>query len=118
VFSSHNRTYAHAATAPHLELSRNPISQLRCTVEYFRNTANHRRVRAFQRFEHDYALLNDSGYHYEALHYYISRGAQAQQLAHAGFELIECLDELGRTLRPEDDDTRYSSLHYIARPAA
>ena len=116
VFSSHNRNYTNAATAPHLEFTRNPISQVRYAVEYLRNAANHRRVKSMERIEHDYALLNDSGYNYEVLHYYIGREAQAQQLADASFELVECMDEFGRTLGRGDDDSAYSSLQYVARP--
>ena len=38
--------------------------------------------------ETDYAVLNDCGHNYSVLHYYITREAQARQLAAAGFDLI------------------------------
>jgi SAM-dependent methyltransferase len=117
-FSSHNRNYTNAASAPHLQISRNPISQIRRAGEYIRQSANHRRMRTQQRFERDYALLNDAGYNYAVLHYYIGRDVQRQQLADSGFELIECLDERGRTLAAGADDSGFSSIHYIARPTA
>jgi SAM-dependent methyltransferase len=116
-FSSHNRNYARAAEGPRLGLSRNPLTQLRYLADYLRACANHRRVKAHQRFEPDYALLNDCAHGHAVLHYYIAREAQARQLAAAGFRLVECLDEWGRTLGPGDEDSASASLHYVARPS-
>lgn len=115
IFSAHNRNYAQAAEGPRLQVSRNPITQVRWFVDYVHAHANHRRIRRHQRFESDYALLNDSGHNYSVLHYYIGRDAQARQLEQAGFQLLECLDESGRTLAPQDDDRTSSSIHYVAR---
>jgi SAM-dependent methyltransferase len=116
VFSSHNRNYAEATAGPRLRFHRNPLTQARCVMEFVQAWANRRRLKSAQRFEPDYALLNDSAHNYSVLHYYISRDAQVRQLAAAGFRLIECLDELGRTLDILDDDRAYSSIHYVARP--
>jgi SAM-dependent methyltransferase len=114
-FSAHNRNYAEADLVPRLHFSRNPITQLRLVGDYLRCVVNHRRIRKLQQACGEYALVNDEGHHFSALHYYIRRDAQARQLKTAGFELIECLDELGRTLRPEEDDRAYSCIHYLAR---
>jgi SAM-dependent methyltransferase len=118
VFSFHNRNYAKATTPPHLDFKLNPVSQMRSVLEYFRSTANHRRIAPKQRVEQDYALVNDSGHNYAVLNYYITRDAQTRQLGRAGFGLVECLDERGRTLDPGADDSTNASLHFIARPAA
>lgn len=115
IFSTHNRNYLKAGHGPRLSLHRNPVTQLRAIMDYLQASANHRRNRRHHRFETDYALLNDSGNNYETLHYYITREVQARQLAALGFELIDCLDESGRTLRPGDRDELMSSLLYVAR---
>jgi SAM-dependent methyltransferase len=118
VFSAHNRNCPLGTAAPQLEFKLNPLSQLRGVVAYLRSVANHRRIKPKQRFEPDYALLNDCAHNYSVLHYYILRNVQAKQLAGAGFESIECLDESGLALRPGDDDSACSSIYYVARPKA
>ena len=115
IFSSHNRDYIHAGAAPRLEFHRNPLTQMRLFVDYLQARANHRRIQPLHRFEPNYALLNDSGNNYCSLHYYVSRDVQAEQLAEAGFELLECLDELGRTLDPTETDRADQSILYVAR---
>ena len=115
IFSSHNRDYAHAGAAPRLQFQRNPLTQLRLLIDHLQARANHRRIKPLHRFEPDYALLNDSGNNYCSLHYYVSRDVQAGQLAEAGFELLECLDELGRTLDPREPDCVDQSIFYVAR---
>ena len=84
-------------------------------MEYVHETANHRRIKPFHRFEPDYALLNDSGNSYHTLHYYVTRDVQTRQLADAGFELIECLGDWGETLGANSCDEVYSSILYVAR---
>jgi SAM-dependent methyltransferase len=115
IFSSHNRNYIHAQERPRLHFQRNPMKQLRSLLGFLQGWLNSRRIRSKQRFEPEYALLNDSGHNFAVLHYYIDRAAQAKQLRAAGFELLKCQDELGRTLGPEDDDSAYSTIHYVAR---
>jgi SAM-dependent methyltransferase len=115
IFSSHNRDYLHAGAAPRWRFHRNPITQLRLFFDDLQARANHRRIKPFHRLEPEYALLNDSGNNYRSLHYYISRDVQAEQLANAGFELLECLDELGRTLDPTEQDRADQSILYVAR---
>jgi SAM-dependent methyltransferase len=115
VFSSHNRNHAQATKGPRVHFQCNPLSQLRRVMEYLQARANHRRIKREQRFEQEYALVNDSAHNYALLHYYISREAQARQLTGVGFHLVESLDEWGRTLGVNDDDSDYSSIHYVAR---
>lgn len=115
IFSAHNRNFIHAGRGPQLQFHRNPITQVRVFMDYLQASRNHRRIKSLHRFEPDYALLNDSGNNYFTLHYYVSREVQARQLAAAGFELLECLDENGRTLAPGDGDQFCASLMYVAR---
>lgn len=114
-FSSHNRNFAGIATPPGLQRSRNPLTQLRHVVDYWQARANRRRIKKHERFETEYALLNDSGHNYRVLHYYITRQAQTQQLLDSGFRLLECYDEFGLPLGPNADDRAYCSIHYVAR---
>lgn len=115
IFSAHNRNYIHAGSGPRLRWHRNPVTQIHSLFEYWQASRNHRRIKRFHRFEPDYALLNDSGNNYFTLHYYVSRDVQQKQLAAAGFELLECLNETGQTLSPTDSDCHCTSLFYIAR---
>lgn len=114
-FSSHNRNWTGAGAIPKLQFQLNPVNQLRELLIYCRCRANHRRIKANQQATPEYAILNDDGHEFALLHYYISRAAQARQLCDAGFELLECLNEDGQVLRPEDDDSAFSTIHYIAR---
>jgi SAM-dependent methyltransferase len=115
VFSSHNRNYSQARTGPKLAYSRNPFTMLRHVTEFFEARANRRRIKRLERSEPEYALWNDCAHNFALLHYYISREAQARQLDAAGFDLLECLDEQGRTLQPMDADQANSSILYVAR---
>jgi SAM-dependent methyltransferase len=115
IFSAHNRNYINAGCGPRLEFHRNPMTQARVFVDYLQASRNHRRIKPLHRFEPEYALLNDSGNNYFTLHYYVTREVQGRQLAAAGFELLECLDDAGLTLKPGDSDAACSSLFYIAR---
>lgn len=117
IFSSHNRNYAHIGAAPKLQFHRNPFTMARMFMSYLQATANHRRIKRLQRFEPEYALVNDSGNNYASLHYYVTRDVQARQLASVGFQLIECLDEQGFTISPADDDGANASIQYLARRA-
>ncbi len=80
-----------------------------------RRRRNRRRLASLERRSADYAILNDSEGDYGALHYYVRRDAQEQQLAEAGFKLLECLDAQGRRVPPGTDGPG-TCLHYIARP--
>ncbi len=114
-FSAHNRHFAGAGEGPQLVWHRNPVTQLRLLVDYGRASAHHRRLKQQQRFEEEYALLNDSGNNFASLHYYINRDVQLRQLIEAGFQPLECLDSLGRTLSDTSDDSEWPSIHYLAR---
>jgi SAM-dependent methyltransferase len=118
VFSAHNRNCPEGIGAPQLELTFNLCTQVRHSFEYLRSLANHLRIKPKQRFEPDYALLNDCAHYHSVLHYYIDRHVQAKQLAHAGFELLESVDQFGRTFAPDDDDSACPSVYYVARPKA
>lgn len=118
IFSAHNRNDFHAGAGPTLQYTRNPLKQVQNLFEYLQARSNHRRIQPLQQFAEDFALINDSGNNYHTLHYYITQAAQRVQLQDAGFEVLECLDEQGRTLQTDDDDSLFNSLHYVARRGA
>jgi SAM-dependent methyltransferase len=115
IFSAHNRACRAARDGPALQRSRNPVTQLWYVYEYFRARGNRRRIGPHQREEDEYALVNDCAHGYSALHYYIGRAAQERQLAGCGFDLVECLDESGRTLGAGEEAADDPSIHYVAR---
>lgn len=114
-FSAHNQNYAQAGQGPKLEYSRNPVTQLRLLLDYSKARSNHRQWKPHQHIEQDYALINDSGNNFASLHYYIRRDVQCSQLVTAGFQPLECMDSLGRTLSKTADDAEFPSIHYVAR---
>jgi SAM-dependent methyltransferase len=114
VFTSHNRRLRTALSGPSLGRSLNPARQALFVWQYLRSLVNHARVRGLRRIEQDYALLNDSGHEYAALHYYVDRDTQRRQLDRAGFAVREILDAAGRLLGEGDDDGDSASLLYVA----
>lgn len=115
IFSSHNRA---AAPPARLEISlrhRGLLGGAKTLVRLPRWLWNRHRILPLQRTEPSYAILNDSAHGYAALHYYIGRDAQQQQLAAHGYELLECLDLDGRAVGPGEDAANSTELHYVAR---
>lgn len=118
-FSSHNRNssaaLADARRGPRLRLTKNPYRLARRAVTYLEGRRNYPRLSKLQRFEDEYALLNDEGHGWGLLHYYIDRAAQERQLAATEFERLEVIAPDGRVLEPGDADAAYTELHYVAR---
>lgn len=118
-FSSHNRNssaaLAEACRGPQLRFAKNPYRQARAAMSYVQGRRNHPRFAELQRFEAEYALLNDEAHGWQLLHYYIDRATQTKQLAGVGFDLLETIGQSGAVLGPDDDDSGFTELHYIAR---
>lgn len=122
LFSSHNRAHI-----PHLDTSlrsayrgalRSPRGFARAVYAsrtITRRMRNRRLARSFERLDGDYALVNDAVHDHRLVHYYITRDAQAAQLAEAGLELVACFDIAGRPVPPGETAERSASLHYAAR---
>lgn len=115
IFSAHNRNFVKAGQGPQLEWHRNPLTQLRVLADYWEARSHHHRLKLQQRFEPEYALINDSGNNFASLHYYVTRETQLRQLINAGFQPLLCLDSRGRTLTPLASDDHCPSIHYVAR---
>ncbi len=118
-FSTHNRNSVDALRqaqhGPSLRLVRSPRLQLRSLASYVVGRVNHHRLARHQVFEPDYAIINDSAHRWSLLHHYISRDAESRELAACGFEVVSVHGADGGLLRPADDDSRFTELHYVAR---
>lgn len=114
IMSTHNRGAAHRRD----EALRLPLRSARrfvmTVIQGPKWLYNRRRMRPFEREEAGYAILNDSAHDFRALHYYISRDAQAAQLALHGFTLLECRDLDGEPVGAGDDAAHSAELHYVA----
>jgi SAM-dependent methyltransferase len=113
IMSSHNR--AAAIRGPGWVFSLDPLQLAANVARLPLSLRNRRRLAPFQRFEPDYAILNDCAHSFGLLHYYVSRSDQARRLSEQGFDLLECLDLDGRVLELGDDAPGCSELHYVAR---
>jgi hypothetical protein len=106
-----------AGHGPCLEFARNPVTQLGLGLRYLRCLLNHRRVSPHCRQRKAYALFDDPGHDFALIHYYITRQAQARQLAAAGFRLLDVIDGEGHDVAGDDDDSASPNLMYVAARA-
>jgi SAM-dependent methyltransferase len=114
IMSSHNRANARRRVRDAFA-HRGTIGLALSILELPRWLVNRRRLVPFERNEPGYAILNDLSQDFAALHYYITRDAEARQLTDHGYELLECLDLDGKRVEA-GESARYSSeLHYVAR---
>jgi len=114
-FSSHNRHYARALGGPRLVLSRNPVTLAANAVKWLRQLGNHARLGQRREVHAEHALLDDLGHDYSCLHYYVSPALQREQLAGAGLEMLEAVDEDGSALAAGERSPHCASLMYVAR---
>jgi SAM-dependent methyltransferase len=117
LFSAHNHAFLPKIARPSqlVTRSKSPARSLWNLARLPQRMVNHRRLRPFERFEPDYAIVNDEAHDFRLLHYYISRKAQETQLDEAGFDLLECLDADGRAVLAGNTADEHSELHYAAR---
>jgi SAM-dependent methyltransferase len=114
--SSHNLAYVPRLRSPTDLRARNLIRRAgRLALMPFR-LRNRRALLSFERQGDGWAIVNDDAHTYRLVHYYISRDAQERQLREEGFELIECLDDDGKTVAPGETGEDYVELYFIARP--
>ncbi len=116
VLSTHNRGYVPNVPAPIEQVrTRNPLKAAVDLLRLPKRMRNRRRAQPLERERPDYALVNDEAHDYALLHYYISRDAEARQLAAHGFELLACFDLAGGEVGPGEAARDCSELHYVAR---
>ena len=118
VFSSHNLAAADDIEEPLRVRGRGLMRGARALVRSFRWRRNRRALLPLEEHGDGYAVLNDLGHDFQALHYYVRRDDQETQLRGAGFELVECLRMPDGAQVPAGSDAPESSeLHYVARRA-
>lgn len=116
VLSTHNRGFVPNVPSPIQQVRiRNPLKALLDLLRLPRRLRNRRRAQQLVREGPEYALVNDEAHDYALVHYYISRDAEAEQLAQHGFELLACFDLQGRVVIPGDAAQDCPELHYVAR---
>lgn len=120
-FSTHNRrseeALRQAIGGPRLRPRGSSSGLVRALAGFVAGTFNHRRLARYQKLEEDWGILNDPAHRWGLLHHYITREAERRELAACGFELAEVWGMTGRRLGPSDDDSAFSTLHYVARTA-
>ena len=114
LFSSHNLACVPLIKGPLRSLSLNPLRTANRILRLPRSIPNHRRLVPLQRFESDYAIVNDVAHDHSLLHYYIGRDGQERQLEAHGFKLLECLDAAGEVVPHGDAAFGCHELHYAA----
>jgi SAM-dependent methyltransferase len=115
LFSTHNLACVPLIKGPLQTLSRNPVRAANRIARLPRTLRNRRRLEPLQRFEPDYAIVNDVANDYSLLHHYIARDGEQRELTAHSFELIECLDLSGAVVAAGEDAYGCHELHYAAR---
>jgi SAM-dependent methyltransferase len=114
VFSCHNIRYKKAFSGPKLRWSSHPLRLASNCAGYVLSLWNHLHVAPLRTTTSEYALLNDPGHRYACLHYYAARSTVCSQLANAGMRYIEAFDGNGHVLDESADDSKTSSILYVA----
>jgi ubiquinone/menaquinone biosynthesis C-methylase UbiE len=121
-FSSHNRRSMrkapwHSAQLPwRMNPLRHPRRYSKRLFEAVMETFNHLYNRRYERYNDEFAVINDSGHHYTLLTYYIDIDTQIRQLKGVGFQKIEAVDLNGNWLT-EDHYARCKDpwIYYLCR---
>ncbi len=114
--SSHNREAIGSLRSPwDIRGARNAVRMAGKIALVPMRVYNRRKVIHLQRFEDDYALVNDDAHNFKLVHYYIAPGAQRRQLADAGFEVLETRRSDGAEMADDDLAQDCVEVHYVAR---
>jgi SAM-dependent methyltransferase len=125
VFSTHNRnreSIPRPWSLEHFDLKRNPtlnpLKLARRSLNYATGQLNHMRLSQRQKFNDEYAIINDNGDQYRFLSYHISPDQQIAQLARVGFDVELMIDTQGRILERDTHSTISDSwmVYYVCRP--
>jgi len=115
VFSSHNRNYRYAISRPKIKFSTTPCKQVEYFKKFVKSSINHLRNRNHQKFEDEYAIINDVAHNYAMMTYYIDKEHQVSQLEDVGFKTDEMYDISGNMLNLDSDDKDSAWIYYVAR---
>ena len=118
VLLAHNRSWEYTASPPRLNFPRNPIRLVKSILLWLKQRANHAKIRKLRLVTDEYAIYNDEGHDFSALHYYIEQRVQRRQLNENGFSVVDVLDTFGRSITDEDAAKESPSLMYVARKSS
>jgi len=112
MFSSHNRDYKHFDKLPWQRKIEYSASFLKFCVFALAYLPRHYKMKRYEVFNSDYALVNDIDHRFSLLLYYISIDKQREQLATLGFSDIEPYDHNGELV---EFDTESHWIYYLAK---
>ena len=114
-FQAHNRRFKRAGLPPKLEFSGSKIRWPLTAARFVRDNINHYKMKQHERFQDNYALLNDIVHGFQGVFYYTDRTTQIQQIEAAGLSLIEVFGDNGRLLKQAEDDREDGLLFYVCQ---
>ena len=115
IFSTHNRNYKDIITKPRLHLSLNPKKLIINILAFLTQYSNHKKNKAEQIYEDEYAIINDSGNNFSLLTYYIDKDKQSRQLSDNNFKLLEMFGMDGKTITENSHDSENAWIYFVAQ---
>ncbi len=111
MFSSHNRDYRHFRKPHWLIEPRFNAAFVKNLLSYIFFFPKHLRMKKYEIFGDEYAVVNDSDHRFSLFHYYIRIAKQTQQLETIGFSEIEAYNAKGEQV---EADTESFWIYYLA----
>ncbi|HKV53830.1 MAG TPA: class I SAM-dependent methyltransferase [Candidatus Binataceae bacterium] len=115
LFSTHNRDWRHLRKFPWQMPGWWRSPAIRLSIKTLARLPRHIRMRRLETSEKDYEIVNDGGFGYRILNYYISIDSQIEQLESLGFTGVEAYGMNGEVVTA---DTEAPFIHYVARKGA
>lgn len=112
MFSSHNRDYKYFNKLPWRRKIEYDAKFLKFFLYCLYHLPKHLKMKKYQVFNDEYAIVNDGDHRYSLLLYYISIDMQVKQLTEIGFSDIEAFDMKGNEVKT---DTTSHWIYYLAR---
>jgi ubiquinone/menaquinone biosynthesis C-methylase UbiE len=111
MFSSHNRNYKHFNKPYWLIDFRVNAAFAKNLLSYVFFLPRHLRMKRYEIFTEEYAIVNDCDHRYSLLLYYVSIASQIKQLEEIGFLNIEAYNDKGELVKT---DTESFWIYYLA----
>lgn len=112
MFSSHNREYKYFNKLPWHQNIKFNVKYFIFVLHCFYHLPKHFRMKKYEIYTDDYAIINDGDHRFSLLHYYISIDKQNEQLTEIGFSGIEAYDIAGKLV---ERDNLSHWIYYLAR---
>lgn len=112
MFSSHNREYECFNKLPWHQTIKFNVKYFIFVLHCFYHLPKHFRMKKYEVYTDDYAIINDGDHRFSLLHYYISIDKQNEQLNEIGFFDIEAYDIEGKLV---ESDSASHWIYYLAK---